>query len=637
MKQLLLLALEQRKYSSLFLATAISLILLTLTSQMEICTLGIMANKGPSVFELFGSEQANTEVYLQEIEQKWSAVDVSGKGFISRSDAADYVAKSGKSRFLERLISWLDYKLDISHNVAMLAFVLIFVALSKALAMAFQRFCVRLVSIRVSKDLRERYFDHLQKLPMQFYQRHSVGALSARVVTDANAVAEALNSFLVNFLQLPFALVTTAALCVATSPQLSLLVFCGFPIIVVPVLYLAKKIRKVARTMQRNQEAFSDVLLDFLSGIQTVKLFSMEPYSKGRYGEQNEKMAKLQRKAARYDASSRPIIHTIAMAFLGFAMLYGLHVLQMEVAELFFFCGLLYLFYEPIKKFAENNHTIQHGVAAADRIQDVLLLRPEKTQKDGKRQLDKFENQIRFENVWFSYHEEQEGPDQWILKGVSFAVHKGEKVAIVGPTGSGKSTIVQLICRLYDVQKGKITIDDESITKFTFSSLRSQMSVVPQKPFLFLDTVSENISYGRDIGTKKMQEAARQAHALEFIQELPGGFDAMLSEGGKNLSGGQQQRLAIARALAKDAPILIMDEATSSLDNVSEQCIKDAMHELKGKLTQIVIAHRLTTIADADRIVFIQDGKVLAEGTREELLQSCESFRVMWEMKEKEE
>jgi putative ABC transport system ATP-binding protein len=228
--------------------------------------------------------------------------------------------------------------------------------------------------------------------------------------------------------------------------------------------------------------------------------------------------------------------------------------------------------------------------------------------------------------VWFRYHE------QWILKGVSFTVKKGETVAIVGPTGSGKSTIVQLLPRLYDVQKGEIRINGHSLKSYTQKSLKENIAFVPQKPFLFLDTVSANISFGRSFSQEEIEEAARLAHADEFICNLPEGYQTQLLETGKNLSGGQQQRLAIARALIKKAPILILDEATSSLDSISENHIKRALGYLRGKMTQIIIAHRLSTIEDADKIIYLEKGEKVAEGTKEELLKSCPPFKKMWEM-----
>jgi len=283
------------------------------------------------------------------------------------------------------------------------------------------------------------------------------------------------------------------------------------------------------------------------------------------------------------------------------------------------------LFYEPVKKFAEENANIQKGVVAAERMFEVLHLKPHIQDREGAASLGGFHQTIEFDHVWFKYK------DEWILKDLSFSVRKGEIVALVGATGAGKSTIVQLLPRLYEVQRGEIRIDGMPIHAFTQKSLRDQIAFVPQKPFLFFDTVFENIAFGQNFSRTEVEEAAHRAYAHEFIAELPNNYDTLLAEMGKTLSGGQQQRLAIARALVKKAPILVMDEATSSLDALSESRIKQALRELQGEVTQILIAHRLSTIEHADKIIFLEKGRKIAEGTIEELLATCIPFRLMWE------
>ena len=287
---------------------------------------------------------------------------------------------------------------------------------------------------------------------------------------------------------------------------------------------------------------------------------------------------------------------------------------------------MLYIFYEPIKKFAEENSHIQRGIAASDRMFEVMATKPQIQDHPGALVLKDFNHSIEFKDVWFKYQ------DEWVLKGVNFKVNKGEMVAIVGPTGAGKSTIVQLIPRLYEVQQGQILIDGQPIDTFTQKSLRELISYVPQRSILFLDTVAANIAFGKPFSQQQIQEAATKAHAAEFIEKMPQGYHTELAEGGRNLSGGQQQRLAIARALVKHSPLLIMDEATSSLDALSEYHIKTAIQQLRGGITQILIAHRLSTIENADRIIYLDEGVKVAEGTRDELLATCSGFRKMWEM-----
>lgn len=337
-------------------------------------------------------------------------------------------------------------------------------------------------------------------------------------------------------------------------------------------------------------------------------------------------MAALEQKSARYDLSSRPIVHTIGMFFLATALLYGLYVIQMNVSEVLVYCGLLYVLYEPIKKFAEENSHIQRGVAAAERMQEVMLIKTDIHDQPEAQPFETLKSDIAFKDVWFRYGE------SWVLKGLSFTIKKGQMVAIVGPTGAGKSTLIQLLPRLYDVEKGEISIDGIPLNGYTQRSLRDRMAFVPQKPFLFLDTIAENIAFGGPYSQEDVVQAAQKAHADEFINCLPLGYQTLVAEAGKNFSGGQQQRLAIARALVKNAPILVMDEATSSLDAVSELYIKDALQHLHGDITQIIIAHRLSTIENADKIIYMEKGVKVAEGTREELLRSCDGFKQMWQV-----
>lgn len=585
MRFLLNTAFANRHHRALIALVILFMCLLTLASQLEIMALGIIMNS----------------------KNGGAASSLPGGGAL-----------------VEQASAWINQLLPIRDNFKFLALFLVFVALFKAIALFMHRYTTRLVAIRISRDLRQGYFEHIQSLPMHFYQQHNIGGLSSRVMSDASLVAEAINASLINYLQTPFTVLSTLVLCFLTSWQLSLTTFLGLPLILIPIILLAKKVKKISKQIQKNQELFASVLIDFLAGIQTVKVFAMESFSLKKYREHNHKMAALEQKSARYDLSSRPIVHTIGMFFLATALLYGLYGLGMSVADVLVYCGLLYVFYEPIKKFAEENTHIQRGIAAAERMQEVLQQMPQIEDLPGATELTSFNHELEFKDVWFRYQ------DTWVLKGVNFKVKKGEMVALVGPTGAGKSTIAQLLPRLYDMEKGSILIDGKPLTCYTQNSLREKMGFVPQKPFLFLDTVTENISFGRAFSEEQVREASKRAHADEFISQLPQGYHTELAEAGKNLSGGQQQRLAIARALVKNAPILIMDEATSSLDAVSESHIKEALKQLRGTVTQIIIAHRLSTIEDADRIIYLERGEKVAEGTKEELLKSCKGFQLMW-------
>lgn len=630
MKRLFQIAFSHSKYRFLLGITLVAMCLLTFASQLEIFTLGVITKKGPEFFELFAPVEdgklIKTDLITHEqLEKRFHEMDELGQGFVTKSEAAQFYSHWRHRDFIETGINVLDRFFNVSQDLQRLALMIVFVAVFKAITLFIHRFSTRLVAIRVSCDLRQKYFECLQSLPMSFYQKYNIGSLSSRVVGDAAQVAEAINACLVNYLQTPFTAITTLILCFLTSWQLSLIIFLGFPLIVYPIIYLAHRVKRISKQIQQNQERFASVLIDFIAGIQTVKMFAMEDFSLSKYRDQNQHMAKLEKRSARYDLSSRPVVHTIGMMFLATALLYGLYVLRLSVSEVLFYCGLLYVFYEPIKKFAEENSHIQRGIAAVERMYEVMDLKPQIEDNDAAVDLKGLDDEIEFENVSFRYNEEQ-----WIIKDVSFKIRKGQSVALVGPTGAGKSTLVQLLPRLYDIQEGTIKINGKSIHTYTQKSLREQIAFVPQKPFLFLDTIAANIAFGRNFSLEQVEAAAKKAHADEFIMNLPQGYLTEIAEGGKNFSGGQQQRLAIARALVKDAPILVMDEATSSLDAVSEHHIKTAISQLRGQVTQIIIAHRLSTIEHVDKIIYLENGQKVAEGTKDELLKSCPGFIKMW-------
>jgi len=632
MRRLFSIALKNPKHRFLLMMTIIAMCLATLASYLEVFALGVITQKGPDFFEVFAPMQEGRlspqdSVSRSLIDQRWQEIDREGKGTISKTEALAYIAQQKRGgSFVERVISRINEVFPLAGNVKALAFLLVAAACFKAMTLFAHRFTTRLVAIRVSRDLRQQYFEHIQSLPMAFFQKYNVGSLSSRAVGDATQIAEAINSSLVNYLQTPFTALSTLVICFLTSWKLSLIIFLGFPLIVLPIVFLTKRVKRLSKQLQQNQEKFASVLIDFLGGVQTVKVFAMEDFSLRKYREQNHRMASLQQKSSLYDILTSPIVHIIGMCFLSTALLYGLYVLNMSITEVFLYCGMLYFFYMPIKKFAEENANIQRGIAAAERMFEVLDLKPQIMDIANAENLEGFKHTIEFDDVWFRYQ------DEWVLKGLSFSIQKGQTVAIVGPTGAGKSTVVQLLPRLYDIEQGQIRIDGKPITSLTQKSLREHIAFVPQKPFLFLDTVAENISYGRKYTPEQIHEAAVKAHADEFISNLPQGYATELSETGKNLSGGQQQRLAIARALVKNAPVLVMDEATSSLDNVSEYHIKTAIHQLRGQVTQIIIAHRLSTIEDADKIIYLEKGVKIAEGSKDDLLTSCPGFRKMWEM-----
>jgi len=567
------------------------------------------------------------KVSLNQIIEKFPEIDKDNKGYFTKEEASNYLVKSKKDpNPLNFILQSFKLKFFEQGGIWPLLVTLICVAIFKAIWLFTSRYMTQLLAIRTSRDLRQMYFEHIQSLPMSFYQKYDLGSLSSRVVGDAGQISTSINSFLTNYLQTPFTLISCLSVCFYLSLKLSLVVFVGIPLIVVPIIVLAKRVKRVSRQLQSNQEKFASLLLDFLSGIQTIKTFAMESFSIQKYKEQNQKTANLEGKIAKYGLLVRPILHAVTTLCLASIVVFGLYILNMSLSQLIVFCILLQLVYEPVKKFAEENTNIQKGIVAAERMFEVLNQKNPTPDIENAIEFETFNSEICFDQISFSYG------DRLILDKVSFSIQKGQTVAIVGPTGSGKSTLVQLLPRLYSPLSGKILIDGIKIEDYSLKSLREKMAFVAQKPFLFNDTIASNIAFGRDFSEEDIELAAQRAHAEEFILNMPDQYHSKLAEAGKNLSGGQQQRLAIARALVKKAPILIMDEATSALDAVSELKIKQALKELHGNVTQIIIAHRFSTIEHADKILFIENGKLIAQGTKDELLETCPSFRKMWEI-----
>lgn len=593
---------------------------------MEMFALGVLSNNGADFFTLFSKENSRDAVSLEQVQGKWDLIDKEHTGHITKQQATSFIAQKSEGNPLSWMLAKVKQKLHLSHNIKALILVLVAVAIFKAIWLFASRYTTQLLAIRVSRDLRQQYFEHIQSLPMSFYQQHNIGSLSARVAGDAGQIATSINSWLTNYLQTPFTIITCLSMCFYLSWRLSLVIFFGVPLIIIPIVFLARRVKRVSRQLQKNQESFANILIEFLAGIQTIKIFSMEGFSLKKYKEQNERMAVLESKTAKYGLLTRPILHAITTLCLACVVLFGLYTIGMSLSQLIVFCGMLQLVYEPVKKFADENANIQRGIVAAERMFEVLDIKPDIQDQLDATELTGFFDSIEFDKVWFRYQ------GDWVLKDLSFTVRKGETVAIIGPTGAGKSTIVQLMPRLYDIQQGEVRIDGKPLKTYTQKSLREHIAFVSQKPFLFCDTISANIAFGRPFTSQEIEEAAKKAHAEEFIVHLPNQYQAMLAESGQNLSGGQQQRLAIARALVKKAPVLILDEATSSLDSISEMHIKDAIISLKGEITQIIIAHRLSTIEHADKIIYLSQGAKIAEGTKEQLLENCPEFRRMWEV-----
>lgn len=639
MKLLLKLVLRNKKHLILFIAVIFGVVGLSIASQLEVFSVGIVVKTGSEFFVVFGKENENNKltksssISFEEIDARLKEIQPDKTQLITKEAVNDYLSKHNKKSFIQKSIGTLDKYFHVRRNLGALAIFLFFVAIFKAIFLFMNRFCAQLVSIRISKDLRLSYFQCFQLLPFSFYDNHDVGDLTSRINADATNIAVSVNSLFINYLYAPIIFLSSIISCLCISFKLSLLVVLGFPGVVLPVLYMARKIKSIAKMSLRKEERFSSILVEFLSGIMTAKLFQTEKYVLNKYKKENDEIASLEEKGARYALSARPIIHAVSSLFFSLIMIVGLYKLSIAPEELLIFCGMLYVAYEPCKKFADENSKIIKGIAASERFSelDVLITSLKEKIKEQNLQDFSFKDEITFKNVSFSYHGEP------VLNNINFSIKKGETVGIVGPTGSGKSTLIKLLPKLYDSFTGDILIDDVSLSKISSSSLRESISYVPQSSFLFSDSIWNNLTFGKICSEEEMDRVIKQARLDDFISSLPNKYNFQIEESGKNLSGGQKQRFAIARALLKNFAILVLDEATSALDSVNEFYIKSVLEELKYVKTQIIIAHKLSTLDFVDKIIYLENGSLIAEGTKEELLKTCPEFKKMWKYSEQKE
>ena len=514
---------------------------------------------------------------------------------------------------------------DRAQALRMLPWVVVTVAVVKGVAFFGQAYLMGTTSQRIIADLRGALFDHLLRLSPSFYTRRHSGDLLSRVGNDVQAVEAAVSTAVASYLRDGLTVVVMLVNCFLIDWKLSLVTFVAIPITILPVLRIAKRLKKVTVQSQSTLGKISELVQETLSGIRVVQAYGMEGWESSRFRDENERWLRYMRRSISVRAFSSPLMEVMAAVGLGIAIWWvGGSIVSgaLPAGKFFSFVTAILLLYSPVKSLGRVGQVAMVGSAAGERIFEVLDARSD-VPDSGKVTLPPLHDAIRYEDVSFSYG------DRTVLHGVSIAVRKGEVVALVGSSGGGKTTVANLLPRFWDVTGGRITIDGVDVREATLSSLRSGIALVTQETVLFNTSIRANIAYGRpDIPLAEVERAARMAHAEEFIRALPQGYDTVVGERGVMLSGGQRQRIAIARAFLKDAPILLLDEATSALDAESEREVQRALERLMGigeggqgaHRTTLVIAHRLSTIRNADRIVVLSQGRVAEEGRHEDLL-----------------
>jgi len=467
-------------------------------------------------------------------------------------------------------------------------------------------------------DLRNAVFDKILKHGASFFEAHSVGQLMSGVMNDVDKVQVATSQILADFLRQIFAAAASVFVLVSLDPKLTLASLIVLPAIMLPTTRVGQRIRRTSRRTQERQAELNQILQETLSGHMVVRAFAAEGYESGRFRAAARRLLKTNVRYILQQGLSSPMIDMLAAATIVGLLTYAKQVHSLTVGEFSTFVIALILLLEPVKRLVGIYNIFQQGIGASHKIFEYLDHPVEIAQKPGALKLEGFSRDIRFEAVSFFY---PAAPEGFRLEALDLEVKAGQVVALVGSSGGGKTTIANLVPRFYDVTAGAVKIDGRDVRDLDVASLRESIGLVAQDTFLFNDTVERNIAYGRpDVSPAEIRRAAETALAHEFIERLPEGYQTVIGDRGTKLSGGQRQRLAIARALLKNAPILILDEATSHLDTESEMLVQKALANLMEHRTVIVIAHRLSTIRRADKIVVLQKGRVLEQGTHEELI-----------------
>lgn len=574
-----------------------------------------MSDKGtpPPQEELRQTDTASLKVYLRllaYIKPYWGLFAISVLGFVIYS-----ASQPAMAQFMEYLLNFIE---DQARGPAYTpALIIMGIVLVRSVGAFLGNYFISQVSFRIVHTLRLNLFNHMAHLPGEYFDRHSSGHLMSVITYNVNGVTTAATDALKTLIREGATVIALMGYLLFKDWLLTLLLLMVAPVIAALVGYVGKRLRRLSAQVQHSMGDITQVASEMIHGYRVMRSFGGEPYEKRRFNQASWRNYVQNMKIVFTSSLNTPILQMLVALAMGLLLFVALTIMELDdpgaFVAYFIAAGMVL---KPLRQLSEVVPTIQKGVAAADSIFQLL---DEPAEKDeGDHEVKRAQGAVRLEDVSFRY----DSGDDWVLHHIDLDVKPGEVIALVGRSGSGKSTLVSLLTRFYDPGQGRILLDGHPLEDYRLDNLREQVALVNQNVVLFNDSITGNIAYGALAATdpEKVREAAKAAHAHEFIEHLPQGYDTLIGESGARLSGGQRQRLAIARAILKDAPILILDEATSALDTESERHIQAALEQVMKNRTTFVVAHRLSTIERADRIVVMGEGRILEVGSHSELL-----------------
>ena len=502
----------------------------------------------------------------------------------------------------------------------------------KAVLMYAQNLIMFGISWELVVQFREKLFAHIHHLPFGFFEENETGKLISRINNDVAIMQSTVTRLLKEFLQNSVTLIGLMIWVFYLKWDWALMALIVFPVMIYPVSNIGRKLKKFSHKGQEILGNINATVLESFSGVKIVRAFGLEPRELKKFQNYNDDYLKVMKKNVKYVEMTSPFLEVLGVASSAFILWYGgSQVLSGEISQGTFlaFIVALFMMYTPIRILFKIMASVQTSLAGAERVFEILDL-PEEKVREGQKELIDFKGKIEFQDVCFSYPSRA----KMVLDKINLTVNKSEVIAIVGMSGAGKTTLVDLLFRFFDVTSGKILIDGEDIQSFKLSSLRNHLALVTQETFLFNDTILNNIAFGKkgESTREEILDAAKAAHVDYFVEHIEEGYETLIGERGVKLSGGQKQRIAIARAILRNAPILILDEATSALDSESEKLVQEALHNLMEHRTSFVIAHRLSTIKHANRILVMDDGKIVESGTHQSLLASSGLYQKYYNM-----